>query len=324
MFIYVLTALVVFSVIVSLSGHEYLIRFSTSLMMWIALAQSLNTITGYTGRIDFGHVLFFGLGAYATAYMILNNYPWYVGMLVALVVGLLSAVILGYPVLRLHGAYFAIATWSFAEASKQIMYGWMGLGGSFGLPLKAVLSSRDVLYLMTVIATASLILNFFIERSKIGLAFSAIRNNELVASISGVNVVHYRVLAYALSSIAASLAGGAYALWINYVYPGDVFHGLKTDQMFVMLLLGGAGTYIGPLIGSIILGVIYEMLWTLFSEQLYLVFLGVFLMIIVVFMPNGIAFYLGFKTVSGRKLLLSLVPIPITKSLTRDQRISIS
>jgi len=317
MFIYILIILTTFSLIISLTGHEYMIRFTTNLMMWIALAQSLNTITGYTGRVDFGHVLFFGIGAYTTAYMILNNYPWYIAILTSIAIGLLGAVILGYPVLRLHGAYFAIATWSFAEAFKQIMFGWRELGGSFGLPLKVILDSKSILYLMTLIAVSSLIINFLIERSKIGLAFSAIRNNELVASIYGINVVHYRVLGYALSSIATSLAGGAYALWINYVYPGDVFHGLKTDQMFVMLLLGGAGTYIGPLIGSVILTVIYEVLWTFFSEQLYLIFLGVFLMIIVVFMPNGIAYYLGFKTVSGRRLLLSLIPTRISSVKTR-------
>ncbi|MCE4599522.1 MAG: branched-chain amino acid ABC transporter permease [Desulfurococcales archaeon] len=308
MFIILLASIVIVSIATALSGSTYAIRFATNYMMWIALAQSLNTITGYVGRVDFGHVLFFGIGAYATAYLYLNGVPWYIALLAAPAAAALAAVILGFPTLRLHGAYFAIATWSFAEAMKQIVYNTEALGSSFGLPIPPTLGYISTLALMTLVAIFALSMNWAIERSRLGLAFNAIRGNELVASTAGVDVVRYRVLAYALSAIPAALAGGIYTFWISYVYPDDVFHGLKTDQMFVMTLLGGAGSFIGVFIGTTIVSIVYEILWTFFSEQLYLVFLGVMLMAIVVFMPNGVAHYMGLRTYSARRLLYSLIP----------------
>ncbi len=320
MFLIIVALMILISAIVSLTQHGYAVRFLTNMMMWIALTQSLNTITGYTGRIDFGHVLFFGIGAYVTAYLLVNNIaPWYLALAISIAVAFTVAGVLGYPTLRLHGAYFAIATWSFAEAAKQVVFGWNTLGGSIGLSIGSLLSPSHILYLMTLTAILALTINFLIERSKLYLALNAINNNELAASVYGVNIVFYRLLAYMLSSIAGSLAGAVYALWLGYVYPGDVFHGLKTDQMFVMLLLGGSGSYIGALLGSIIMSIAYEILWSLFSEQLYLVFLGVLLMAIVILMPNGIAHRLGMTTTSARKTLASLIPAQIARTPRRSQ-----
>ncbi len=308
MFLIIALAVALVGVVAGLTHSAYAIRFTANLMMWIALAQSLNTITGYVGRVDFGHVLFFGVGAYTAAFLVLHGYPWWVAILCAPLVAMLVALVLGLPTLRLHGAYFAIATWSFAEALRQIVLNTKALGASFGLALPSALGYTGTLTLMTLTALLALGLNWAIERSGLGLAFNTIRNNELVASSFGVDVVKYRVLGYVLSSIPAALAGAVYAFWINYVYPDDVFHGLKTDQMFVMTLLGGAGSFVGVLIGSVIVVAVYEVLWTFFSEQLYLVFLGIMLMVIVVFMPNGIAHYMGLRTYSARQLLASLLP----------------
>lgn len=308
MFIIIAVIVSLVSIVAAAMNSAYAVRFATNFMMWVALAQSLNTITGYVGRVDFGHVLFFGIGAYTAAFLFLHGYPWYIATLCALLVAALAALVLGFPTLRLHGAYFAIATWSFAEALKQVVFNTKTLGSSFGLALPPALDYRGTLGLMTLAALLALAMNWAVERSSLGLAFNAIRDNELVASSYGVNVVKYRVLAYALSSIPAALAGAVYAFWINYVYPDDVFHSLKTDQMFIMMLLGGAGSLAGVLIGTSIVVAVYEILWTFFSEQLYLVFLGVMLMAIVVFMPNGIAHYIGLKTYSARKMLASLLP----------------
>lgn len=308
MFVFIIAVLATLGLIAPFTGSMYAVRFLTGFMMWIALTQSLNTITGYVGRVDFGHVLFFGVGAYTAAYLFLHGYSWYIAILATPLVAALLAFILGFPTLRLHGAYFAIATWSFAEALKQIIFNAKVLGASYGLSIPPTLDYKHVLYLMTGVAILAVTINWAIERSRLGLAFNSIRGNELVASTLGVNVVGYRLLGYILSSIPAALAGAIYVFWISYVYPGDVFHGLKTDQMFVMLLLGGAGSYIGALIGSVIVAVLYEILWTYFSEQLYLIILGLLLSAIVLFMPKGIAHRLGLRTYSARRLLLSLLP----------------
>lgn len=291
-----------------ISGSPYAIRFATNMTMWIALVQSLNTITGYVGRIHFGHVMFFGLGAFTTALLYERGVPWFIALLVAPVIVAFAALVIGYPTLRLHGAYFAIATWAFAEMLKQIAFNVEWLGKSYGISIITPLDSMSVLYLMALIASLSIAMNVTIERSRLGRAFIAIRDNEIAALAYGVNIVKYRVLAYVLSSIPASLAGGLYTYWIGYVYAGDVLAGLKTDIMFIALLLGGMGNYIGPLIGAVIFVSTYEILWAYIGEQVYMILLGLFIVIIVIFMPHGISGLLGLRSPSIRQIILSLTP----------------
>jgi branched-chain amino acid transport system permease protein len=291
-----------------ISGSQYLMRFVTNMLMWISLTQSLNTITGYTGRVDFGHVMFFGIGAYAMTLVTISSGSLMLGLIAAAISGIFFAIIIGYPTLRLQGAYFAIATWSFAEAIKQLVFNTPQLGGSFGISIQTNLTSPQILILMAIVAILSILLNIFIERSRLGRALIAIRGDEAAAVTFGVDATFYRLVSYMLSSIPASLSGAVYAIWIGYVYPGDVFHGLKTDTMFVMLLLGGAGSYLGAFLGSIILSITYEILWTFFSEQLYLIILGALLVTIVLLMPNGIMGLIRIRTLSAKKLLVSYLP----------------
>ncbi len=161
---------------------------------------------------------------------------------------------------------------------------------------------------MALTAMFAIAVNVGIERSRLGRAFIAIRDSEIVASTYGINVVGYRILAYILSSIPASIAGGLYVYWIGYTYAGDVFSGLKTDIMFIALLLGGMGNYVGPFIGATLFASTYEILWAYIGEQLYLVLLGLSIVVIVLFMPHGISGFLGFTKPSIRYLALSLTP----------------
>ena len=309
-FLYLLGAATVLLVILPLLGVPfYWIRFLTNIFLWIGLAESLNTITGYTGRVDFGHVTFFGVGAYAVALTVNQGIYWPLGLLLSGGLAMILAVIIGVPTLRLHGAYFAIATWSFAEALKQLFNILEETGASYGISIPAVLSSTDVYYLMLALMIASIITNILIEKHKLGYAFRAIREGEPAAASLGVNVSKYRVVAFAISALYAGLLGGAYALWINYVYPGDAFAGLKTDQMFVMLLLGGMGSYLGPIVGAVTLLSVLEVLWTYWTEIWYMIFLGAIIMGTVLFMPQGIVgLLLGRReVVSARELLRGLL-----------------
>jgi len=307
--ILILISPLIIALIANIYGSMYGIRFATNLLMWIALAESLNTISGYTGRLHFGHVMFFGVGAYVAGLLSLHlGIPWYVSVLFAPLTASIVALVIGYPTLRLHGAYFAIATWAFSEMLKQLSLNIEFLGKGYGIPLRIIVSDREVLYSMAMIAMVAVGINLIIERSRIGRALSAIRDNELVASSIGINTSQYKIFAYVMSSIPASLAGAVYVFWLQYIYGGDLFAGIKTDTMFMMLLLGGMGNYIGPLIGAVLFSGIYELLWSYIGEQLYLVLLGIFIMFIVVFMPYGISGLLGVKSVSIRYLLLSLSP----------------
>lgn len=312
--ILVITLPIIIALIATFTGSLYGIRFATSILMWIALAESLNTVTGYIGRIHFGHVMFFGIGAYVAALVYLHlGISYYLSILIAPLVAIMLSVIIGYPTLRLHGAYFAIATWAFAEMLKQISLNIEFLGKGYGIPLKIEISDLTVLYLMALIAMISIMINIFIEKTRFGRAFTAIRDNELVASSMGVNTTLYKLLAYAMSSIPSSLAGALYVFWIKYIYGGDVFAGIKTDTMFVMLLLGGMGNFAGPLIGAILFGVAYEILWSVIGEQLYMILLGILIMLLVLFMPYGISGLIGLRSVSIKQLILSITPKELTE-----------
>jgi branched-chain amino acid transport system permease protein len=301
-------------------GSPYAVRFATNMLMWIALVQSLNTITGYVGRIHFGHVMFFGLGAFATVILYERGVSWPLTLLLSPVIVAIFALAVGYVTLRLHGAYFAIATWAFAEMLKQIALNVEWLGKGYGIPLKSPLGSHHILYLMALVAALAILVNVAVERSRLGRAFTAIRDNEVVASVYGIDVVRYRVLAYILSSIPASIAGGLYVYWISYAYAGDLFSGLKTDTMFIALLLGGMGNYLGPLIGSLIFISTYEILWAYIGEQLYLVLLGLTIVALVLFMPYGISGFLGLTRPLIRHLALSLTPKEFMERLALIRR----
>ncbi len=306
---------ILISLLATVYGSPYAIRFATNMLMWIALVQSLNTITGYVGRIHFGHVMFFGLGAFSTVLLYERGISWPLTLIISPLIVAFFTFAIGYVTLRLHGAYFAIATWAFAEMLKQIALNVEWLGKGYGIPVKSPLGSYHVLYLMAIVATLAIAMNVFIERSKLGRAFMAIRDNEVAASVYGINVVNYRVLAYVLSSIPASLAGGLYVYWVSYAYAGDLFSGLKTDIMFISLLLGGMGNYLGPLIGSLIFISTYEILWAYIGEQLYLVLLGLTIVVLVLFAPYGITGFLGFTKPSIRHFALSLTPKEIIERM---------
>lgn len=267
----------------------YWLRFLIYIFLWIGLAGSFNTMYGYAGRVNFGHVAFFGIGAYITAILLLNtSIPWQVSLLLGGAFTAVIAFFVGIPTLRLHGAYFAIATWALAEAIKQLCLILEVTGGSYGLVPPPILSLTQCYYLMFLSAVAMTLINIAIERSKIGYALRAIKASEVAAGTSGVDVSKYRLIAFVLSAFIPGIMGGIYGILISYVYPYDAFEGLKTDQMVVMALLGGSGSYIGPIIGAVILMIALEVLWTYFTEILYLVFLGILIVVVVIFMPHGI------------------------------------
>jgi branched-chain amino acid transport system permease protein len=310
----------------------YLLRVLTYIFMWIGLAGSFNTIYGYTGRVDFGHVAFFGIGAFVVSILLLNmSIPWPLALLLCGVAAAIIAFLVGIPTLRLHGAYFAIAMWALAEALKQLFIVLEITGGSYGLVPPMILSSTQCYYLMFIVAVAMTLTNLAIEKSKIGYALRAIKASEIAAETSGIDVPKYRLIAFIISAFFPGIIGGIYALLILYAHPDDAFASLKTDQMVVMTLLGGAGSYIGPVIGATILMIIYEALWTYFSEILYLIFLGILIVVVVILMPEGILGLLK-RSVKKEKSLqyinikrfprdpLGILKTLITKKIRKSER----
>ncbi len=272
----------------------YRLRLLTTVFMWIGLAGSWNLITGYTGYIDFGPAAYYGIGAYTTGILMAKGgLPFFPSVLLGGLFASLVALPVGIPTLRLRGAYFAIATLAFAEAMKQLTLEWDGLtglrltGGSHGLILPLSQSYNLFYYAMLVIMFLVLLTTWWVERSKFGYGLKAIREREEAAMAMGVNALRLKLGAYLLSAFFLGLIGGTAAYWLTYINPNDVFTLMITIQMVVMVLLGGLGTLLGPVLGATFLTLVSEVLWAQFIYT-YLIILGVIIVFIVIFMPRGI------------------------------------
>ncbi len=270
---------------------SFWIRIATEVLLWAGLAQSWNIIGGYTGYLSFGHGAFFGLGAYVTGIgMTVLGWPFAVGLVVSGVLAAALAAAIGYPTLRLRGAYFAIATWAFGEMLRQVATVMDVTGGAFGMRLPAFLN-LPFFYYVTLGTSALVYLTTYLllERSPFGYKLLAIREHEEAAEMVGVNTVAVKVNAFALSAFFPGVLGGIYAYWLTYIHPDSVLGGIITDLMVVMVFLGGMGTFWGPLLGAFLVQLVSRSLWLAWGEStLYLVIIGAAICVVVLFMPGGI------------------------------------
>lgn len=270
---------------------SFWIRIATEILMWAALAQSWNIIGGYTGYLSFGHGAFFGLGAYVTGItMTVYGWPFGAGLVVSGTLAALLAAVIGYPTLRLRGAYFAIATWAFGEMLRQVATVLEVTGGAFGMRLPAFLNLPFFYYVTLAITALTYLATYLLlERLPFGYKLLAIREHEEAAEMVGVNTVTVKINAFALSAFFPGVLGGVYAYWLTYIHPDSVLGGVITDLMVVMVFLGGVGTFWGPLLGAFLVQLVNRLLWLVWGEgTLYLVIIGAAICAVVLFMPGGI------------------------------------
>ena len=286
---WVTIALVILTALAPLRISGYWLRFITFIFMWIGLAGSLNLLTGYTGYLDFGHVAFFGIGAYITGILMLKlGIPFFPAMFTGAILSGITAVVVGIPTMRLKGAYFAIAMLVFAEALKHVALELDEItGGGNGLSLPIYTNYPFFYYMMLSTVLLVVGITYWFERSKFGLALMAIREAELAAEVSGVNTFYCKLIAFGISAFIAGIVGGIYAYWMSFFYPGDAFNVLTTVHMIIMAFLGGAGTILGPIIGATFLAAIEEFLWAEFKYT-YLIIVGFIVVVVVLYIPRGI------------------------------------
>jgi branched-chain amino acid transport system permease protein len=272
--------------------NPFFLRIATEALMWIGLAISWDIIGGYTGRVNFGHGAFFGIGAYITAILMME---WGWAFLPTLpIAGFgagLVAFIIGFPTLRLMGAYFAIAMWSLALAFQQLALLMNITGGPDGMRLPTFLNPEFFFYLMLVMVMGTFVLLWYLmECASFGFKVRSIREDESGAMALGLNPTRIKIQAFVLSAVPAGLIGGIYAYWVSYIDPPSVFGDIITDQAIVMTILGGMGTLIGPAIGAVILFAFKTVFWAYLSDYqvLYLIILGVVIALTVFFLPNGV------------------------------------
>ncbi len=294
---------------------QYLLHILISAGIFIIAAMSLNILLGYTGQLSLGHVAFFGIGAYTSALISLGfdleltesttfvfaPRPVWVGFLAGILVAGFFGWLIGKISFKIRGAYFVIVTISFAEVVRLVALNWIDLTegpmalnnippftlGIPGLWELTFWSKVPNYYLVLVICILSYMVIARLVRSRLGRAMIALRENEPLAASVGVDVTRSLVLAAVVSAAVAGAAGGLYTHYIRIVDP-DVFLFIYTVTMVIMVVTGGKGTLAGPVVGGLIFGFLPEVLREFASPELQWVIYGVFMIVIVFFLPDGI------------------------------------
>ena len=269
--------------------NNYFLSFLLVMFMYVGLAGSWNILSGFAGYPSFGHVAFFGIGAYTTAILVTRvGFSWPLAAVAGGLAAGLAATMIGAVVLRLRSVFFAIATLGLAESLRVLAQSWDGLTkGGMGISIPPSGDVPVYYYSMFIVAALAVLLNYLVGRSDFGLRLLAIRDDEDAASAAGINTTQCKTAAFILSSILPGVAGGIYAQYISYIEPTSVFSVLITIQMVAMALLGGAGTVFGPVIGVVFLSVIGEIFWAKFPFIQRGLF-GALIMAVVFLMPGGI------------------------------------
>jgi len=272
-----------------LVASGYGIRFMLQLFMWVALAQSWNLISGLTGYVSFGHVAFFGTGAYATAILVTTHgWHWAGAAVGGGVAAALLALLIGYPCLRLKGPYFAISMLGLNEVMRVLVSYFEGLtGGGLGLSLPTLYASVAIYYAMGLAALAATGAAHLIITSRFGLRLMTIREDEVAAEAMGIDTARYKLYAFLLSAFVPGVAGGLFARDLGYIEPVAVFPLAFTITMIVMALFGGKGTVWGPVLGAAALFVFQELVWARFL-YLHQILFGAIIILVVLFVPRGI------------------------------------
>ncbi len=296
--------------ILFLVGHSIsgMWQMASLVVFYCALGQSWNIFMGMTGYVDFGYVTFIALGAYGMALGITLFHQYeglgvgiiFIGLLFALLLASVSALIEASVALRLRGAYFAIACIGINEGLRYTIEGTNLWGGSEGMiyygDLKGVVGKGTISDLATfwsdasvfIIAVIAALVTVYFMKSKIGYALMAIREDEDAAKVMGINTTKYKTIAFLASGLlGASVGAFAWGLKLTHVYPGDVFVIHYTVECIVVVLLGGAGTLQGPLVGGLIYGLSKYWLAIAWPGYHLLIFAIAIIVVIVVF-PEGI------------------------------------
>jgi branched-chain amino acid transport system permease protein len=271
-------------------GDASLLRMWTTIVMFIVLAQSWNFIGGYAGYAAFGNVAFFGIGSYSVGLLVLAGLPFWVGLIVGGVIAGVFALLIGLPVLRLRGHYFAIATLGTAEALREFVevkdVGGSG-GGLMSLPLPSLDAYPMLFYAFINLSVVCLLITVVLAHSRFGYALIAIRENEQAAEALGIHTYWYKVGAFVLSAVPTALAGGLYAYWATGFDPGTVFDRSISVEMVLLTFLGGTGTILGPIIG----GILFETASFQFQTSgldLHNTLLGLSIIVVTIILPQGL------------------------------------
>jgi branched-chain amino acid transport system permease protein len=274
---------------------RYWFRVATTVAMFVVISAAWNLIGGLAGYPAFGNVVYFGIGAYAVAVLVTRyHFSFPAALAASVLLPAAFAGLIGIPLLRLRGHYFAVASLGVAVAVGEVINNLDYFGGASGIFMPIVRSDLLFYYLMLGAALLAVATTWVVLRSRFGYALIAIREDESAAAVMGVNTTLYKVAAYALSAALTGLAGGIYAQWNVFVSQDVAFNIDVSIDSILMALIGGIGTIWGPVLGAVVL----EFLIQTFVGRGDLavvtqIGLGLLLTVAVIFLPRGIVDFFG-------------------------------
>ena len=272
---------------------------ATQIIIWGLFALGFNVCLGYTGMLSFGHAAYFGVGAYTAGIVLIRLWEniWF-SLLGGLVMGALLALILGYLCIKRRGIYFAMLTLAFAQLVYFVAFQWVDLTGGdnglrnipavplsfFGLAIDIYTPLRFYFFVLFFVFLSLLALNRILQ-SPFGQVLQAVRENEQRARSCGYDATNVRWVAFIISGAISGLAGSLYALYLHFVGIDSLYYS-TSGQVIMMTLLGGMGTFIGPFIGAGVFLYLEDVLSVITPN--WMIFLGVILVLCVLFFPSGI------------------------------------
>jgi branched-chain amino acid transport system permease protein len=268
-------------------GNDYYTGFGFTLLAWIALTESWIIISGMTGYVSLGHVVFVGLGGYIAALTWMVLPLWTILPLTGLSAAALAAFV-GYPCLRVRGPYFVILTFGVSELVKFIVINIESALSMSGRVLFAAPDIDQLFFISLGLAWASVTIAMLVRDSRFGFGLRAIRENEEAAETIGVAVSTFKLAAFVLSAIIPGMVGALLIMRTTYFEPLQIFNPQTSVLIVTMAVIGGSDRAIGPLLGVAFLVVLQELLWAHLS-QLYMIIVGALLIAVVIWMPGGVS-----------------------------------
>ncbi len=249
----------------------------------LMVVLGLSLLTGFTGLFSFGHAGFMAIGAYAAALCTLClHIPYIPALIIGGLAAMLAGLFLGSFTLKLKGDYFCIATLGFGEAVRLIFDNVQALGGARGLSGMAMKTTLPVVLTVSAVAVAALVC---LINSRHGRNMVAIREDELAAQVSGINVFRYKMMALAISALYAGIGGGLLAHYMGYIQPA-MFKMVKSTEYTIIVIFGGLGSVTGSVVGTLLLTFLPELLREF--ENWRLVIYGLAVIIIMISRPRGL------------------------------------
>ena len=271
--------------------NNYQLQVLFRITLFAGLGLAWNLVGGYAGQLSLGHVAFFGIGAYGLALFHQLSLPLWLCLILAASVATIVSGVIGFVSFRLRGPYFTLATIAFGEVLRLIATNLDVTGGAIGLTMPGLFHGRTFwrqFYLASVALTViAFLANYWVSRSRFGYYLMAIREDEDTASAVGINTAVSKLWSLLLSAFLTALAGALYGSAFQFIVPDSVFNLDISVQIAIITMLGGAGTLLGPIVGAALLLTAQEVFKNQFQESHLLIY-GILIVVVVLFLPEGI------------------------------------